>query len=812
VSVLADIGNSGMLPATKDEAIHRFIDNLEGRVGHRDVLREQLQNRQRPYLCAAAGLLISQGDITISESNLRREIATVADRLVGDGQISQKPDAQLVIDALVSHHVLIERANPGTECLYSFQHQQFQEWFASFYVQDCIIAASENAAQDNLKAFDSILDHSDWTESLLFAVERLSRVSTEGASYVSHAIIRAIRIDPMLAAVMIHRATAEAWTFIAEPVTRFATEWFNGDDRDRAFRFMTMTGRPEFAGPVWEVIGNKGRYDHSASFASGWFAPSVLGSNGPALYAQLPTDQRRALLWDLALYGDQSGIDFVVEACRSEASAEVFQTALEILEDRGTEAELSSLWQRALPEVWARLALHHPLSHAGGEFRSRLLQEKKTLAALSPDAQKLLLLLELTEAREYDNPEEVVGLALTIKQQDYHVEHLTLSRVALLYPEHLSRDIIERLVREDSLPPSSGRYVGVGSPEQQEALRAIALGTSIRDGRGKEIAGHALNLETARSLIAELFSVQDELHANGGTNTESLRQKYQAITDALNVLHHEVFVPSLLAARAEQPRHISGLAELLFRWRSDDRDDALPIDDASGEQLCRVIDEWVGRIIGHPETRRYELSNVASAIRRVARPILLLPLKDLFDADLAAWHRDQAEIERQPKTGRGIQRGNVIYTSIYRQAFEAFEGDGVRDILLGYIGNPDFEAEAAIALRRHGTGDRIPPPAETMGWPKYEQVSIARLRRKHRQAPISAVAATILDRIDALLKTGCKYDLQGAIGLATAAAQMDYGDRIGTINAVVAASGPMSGRYGLLHVLLCQQSSENAVF
>jgi hypothetical protein len=40
-----------------------------------------------------------------------------------------------------------------------------------------------------------------------------------------------------------------------------------------------------------------------------------------------------------------------------------------------------------------------------------------------------------------------------------------------------------------------------------------------------------------------------------------------------------------------------------------------------------------------------------------------------------------------------------------------------------------------------------------------------------------------------------------AIGLATAVAQMDYADRIATINAVVSAPGPMSSLHGLLMVL-----------
>ena len=389
VVVLADIGTSGTLPATKEEAIRRFVERQERRDEHRFALAEELQGCQEHYLRAVGKVLSTTGSSATTQADLRREIARVSEQLFDEGQIGPNPQPQRIIDVLVSHHVLVERASAAGERIYSFQHQQFQEWFASFYVEDCIISASTKASPDNLKTLTAILNQVDWTEAILFAVERLSRVGINGASSVSQAILRAIGVDPMLGAVMIRRASAEAWTLIAQPVVHFVTEWYKTDQSDCAFRFMAGTGRPEFAELVWETIKNKDEYDRSANLASGWFAPSVLGPYAGAYYSQLSADRRRALLWDLTLYGGQEGIDFVVEMCRSESSAEAVQSVLDILEFGGAETEFSALLQTASSEVWARLAARHQLSDMKGDFRSRLLEEKKKFAAASCNRQAL---------------------------------------------------------------------------------------------------------------------------------------------------------------------------------------------------------------------------------------------------------------------------------------------------------------------------------------------------------------------------------------------------------------------------------------
>src|SRR6185437_10226140 len=77
----------------------------------------------------------------LSGGAARAVIASVEDQLVTDRQMSQAPQPTAVLDILVSLHILV-RIGDG----FSFQHQQFQEWYASFAVEELMRKSTGNDA------------------------------------------------------------------------------------------------------------------------------------------------------------------------------------------------------------------------------------------------------------------------------------------------------------------------------------------------------------------------------------------------------------------------------------------------------------------------------------------------------------------------------------------------------------------------------------------------------------------------------------------------------------------------------------------
>ena len=136
------------------------------------------------------------------------------------------------------------------DAVVQFQHHQFQEWYASFWVEEITRSAGgdENALQ-TLR--NDILNLPASEESILFACERLSQNGDAGAQVVAGAAMQALTIDPMLAAEMIFRSSDAVWQLVEARIVTFAQKWHQEGKIDRALRFMMATGKAEFSDKVW---------------------------------------------------------------------------------------------------------------------------------------------------------------------------------------------------------------------------------------------------------------------------------------------------------------------------------------------------------------------------------------------------------------------------------------------------------------------------------------------------------------------------------------------------------------------------------
>src|SRR5262249_17894371 len=142
---------------------------------------------QQDYLDGLAVFATSVGNTSIGDNNARRSISNTENLLVSNGQITIRPQPDAVLDVLVSNHVLMRSGDvPG----YSFQHQQFQEWYASHSIERLMMRAiNDISSRDQLRA--EILDKRPWEEAVLFAVERLARGAAAQQSACSAAILAA---------------------------------------------------------------------------------------------------------------------------------------------------------------------------------------------------------------------------------------------------------------------------------------------------------------------------------------------------------------------------------------------------------------------------------------------------------------------------------------------------------------------------------------------------------------------------------------------------------------------------------------------
>ena len=159
------------LPRTKEEVLRLFARQHEGAAEKTEALRAALFGFHPQMLTALATEATHAANTAISESTARTVVKGVEDKLAAAGQISAAPQPTQVLDVLVSQHTLV-RLGGG---VLSFQHQQFQEWYASIEVEHMMrdAATGDAAAVKRLRA--EFLDNRAWEESILFACERLAR-------------------------------------------------------------------------------------------------------------------------------------------------------------------------------------------------------------------------------------------------------------------------------------------------------------------------------------------------------------------------------------------------------------------------------------------------------------------------------------------------------------------------------------------------------------------------------------------------------------------------------------------------------------
>ena len=131
LTALLKVSPDGNLPETREEILRRFVAEHESDPARADALQTQLFGNQQWYLTGLAVEAHAQANTTLNAVTAQQAIGKINIGLVSTYVVQAPPNPVNVIDVLVSAHAL-ERDATGN---ISFQHQQFQEWYASHHFE-----------------------------------------------------------------------------------------------------------------------------------------------------------------------------------------------------------------------------------------------------------------------------------------------------------------------------------------------------------------------------------------------------------------------------------------------------------------------------------------------------------------------------------------------------------------------------------------------------------------------------------------------------------------------------------------------------
>lgn len=794
------------LPSTKEEVLRLFVAEIDRNANKGEALAAVAFGFHTEMLSALATEATLADGVTVSDHRARSVISQVTGRLVSEGQISTAPQPDAVLTALVSYHLLVRTAT-GV----AFQHQQFQEWFASHEVEKLMLAAAagEEAARQRLGTV--IINAYAWEEAVLFACERASRSGTDAVSAAANVILDALGIDPMLAAEAIYRSSEALWNVVKDRVVAFAFKWHRPTEIDRAVRFMIKTGRSEFAETIWSFIANPNEQVYMEALRAGdRFRLTVLGNDAAERIARLPPEHRSHVLSELVMYGGIEGIDAATAIALSDGSSEVKVAVAEALHFRKANRQMQRLLAEAPKEVWQALARKgYGEDSLGPEIVERLRRDAGQLIEDEQDPARKLHVLLLGAENRRDIGAEV---QLLIETAEFSNKENgggdAICAASLLYPDEVRSAFIGRLERRlpfpfhtESLLKNTGVIIDDG------AIADLALASGIDQQLANGAAG-LLGPNTTGKLIDALSVMRKQLNLSPSLVTND---EYHRVRGLVFLTPVESFATAVLSrASISDPKTIEELADLFaLHGESGDRG-RIGLSEASRQAMIAIVGKWAETLLANEGTTRHALGEVARVIERLAAPELAEPLARMLARDLAQWRRQRQEQAEARTRGRhdGSSEAYHSWTQQYGRAFAAVGGDQAIATLRSYLldaGHCGFGLEAAQVLHMIWNQQQgIMNEGPIRGISIFSEV---RTRREKRQGQVnlatSPFAEDIFHAVDLLLQKGEDNVAQAhALQLAAIGVNMPYGDKCTTINKLLHLHQPYSMKLGLFTALI----------
>jgi hypothetical protein len=795
LSALLALPDGSPFPETKEEVLRLFVERNEAPPDRREAIEQATVGQHKPMLVAIAVGATEASNTTISTSDANRCVSHAVQLLIKDGQIAVPPQPSEIINGFVGAH-LLKRSGDELE----FQHQLFQEWYASYEVESLMRTAIVGEVSAKKRLREDVLNWLRWEEPILFACERASRADEDGVAAVTNAVGYALGIDPILAAKMLNRSSDAVWERVRERVMAFVDRWHTPGTVDRAARFMVTSGKAEFAPLIWPLASSDDDQIQFGIFRSAdRFQPSVLGPDARVRLRELPVAQRKLALSEIAGRSGFDGMELAADAAIGDPAPSVVVAVVQSFDFRGADLHVTRIMRQSSDDAWNSLAVeNYPERLADPELDARFSAARAAaLAAAEPH----VLLFRLARERPLDAEARVSALVasprLEVGNRDV-VHAITHTHTA--YPAAVAEGLVTRVAADLPLPFDAGHYLEHAALVDDGPVAAAALDPTTPQLR-LNAAVAVLGPKTVSALFDQLVAIDDRLAADGRYD-QAAGDARQRLIGAITSTREEVFLQVLVArGQTEEPRHIGLMADLLARHGGSDVESRPPIDEAHRTPLRSVVGDWIEALLRSPVPVRYFSADVARAVGRLADPALADPLRRLLERDLRdlSAARD-ARSARSPRAAAGPLPALVIYASSYTRAFVAMRGEQAAAVLKRDLADLRCGIEAAGALYEIWSRDQTPNRRQMLGgWGNFSRHVPMRAERS-KGTPASSDSAEAIFAVVRLLgkadKTG--EEQRHAIALAVPGLGMPHGSKRKEIDVLLALPQPIEVKQRLL--------------
>ena len=809
LTALLALPEGSPFPTTKEEVLRRFVAVHEEDTQRAEALAEVTHGLHQRFLEDLAAIATRAANTTIPEAVARKSVSETEGALVAEGQISEKPQPNTVLEALVSHHVLIRAGDPAG---YSFQHQQFQEWYASHFVEHLMLASIGDAvSHDKLKA--DVLNLPAWEESILFACERLARGDPKQHEACGTAILSAFEVDPILAAEMVYRSTNAVWAHVGTTIQSLVGRWHTPGKVDRALRFMISSGRPEFLDQVWPLITHENDQVHLKALRAGRrFRPSLLGREAITRLAALPAKVRKNVLHEIAFNSGMDGLDLATAIAKDDPDPEVKATVVGALAFRYADRHVAEVLRCADEKTFDLVARKDLVDEATDEH-----VKKEIEAARGRQRKKGVSAYDRLRTIVYaQNDEDQSGELTTIiaemeidKSWDAAVQLLYVARNR--YSHAIADGLLQRVRAGRTLFYGTDNLLAsAGFSLEDDALLEIALSETPRHDDRAKAASSVLGPQAVGRMIETVLESKKRVRDASGRYNEAASDRYHNLLDRIGHTPGANLVGAVRARSAQAGnKEMADLAELIHRNPHGEGNRGRPFDADELVTIQTLAEDWGNRMLASDNATRSQLAWVAMLASRFPSNALLPLLKRLLDEDLRRWRAFKKQARAgQYRGGTATNEAQTSWTLQYQRAFQAIGGPETTVLMRDYLTDVDFGHPTALVLASQWVAANEPRDEERFGGGvDFSRAEEKRAARAKDPAATSAEADAIFSVIESLIADeATEEQKKHAVALGIVAARLPHGQRDATIQKLISLA-PRRSRAALLQNLILSGES-----
>ncbi|MGA4636471.1 NACHT domain-containing protein [Pseudomonas solani] len=795
LNALLTLQHGVILPETKEAALGLFVS-------HNETEPSRLERLQRDTLGFHSALLTSLAveanrisSTIISHENANRVITKVLRQLSEDGQIATIPNPRNIIDGLVNAHLLIRM--PGVNGAISFQHQLFQEWYAAEEVEKLMIKAALGDPRAQKQLREEMLDQTSWEESILFACDRLSRANKDGENAVAIATSETLRIDPLLAAKMLERATDAVWQSSRARVMTFIKRWHTPGVVDRAVRFMVTSGKPEFSDFIWPLASSTNEQIQFNMFrAADRFNPKILGLDSETRLRALPIPQRKNALTEIASNSGFDGMEFAAVIAASDPDPEVVVAVIACLESRGADRHINQIMTSASDLTWEALACEsYPEHLTDTQLNSRLSAEREAQRTDRNASHLLDWIIDKKPTDAANRIEQLIATTNLSTNDSLRFEKL-IAQANSDYPGTVALGLVARFLSNLTLPYWAIDYLAETSMIDSGPVAEAALDTTTSTHR-QVTAATMVGPTTTAALFDQLFTIEEQIR-NLARHDKQLSDAHYRLIEVISKVRQDAFVPAFIAnTESNDPDQISLLADVFARYGNSRGDSATPFDTVHRTALHDVIQRWIETLLEAPRLARSAACNVARAAGRLADATLAEPLLELLERDIEEYN--MAFTQHLPAVGRSNSIP-IGYTRTYTRAFKEMRDEPAAAILIRHLGDLHWGRDAAAALHDIWLTNHSPQAKHALTtWPDYSNHLAHRALRSTDTPPTSDFAEAIFSVANALGNPSrTDAEQKHALMLAAIGLALPHGNKRPSIDDLLALPQPITAKHRLL--------------